>query len=115
MSERWRADQIHAAREARRVARRDMARRVNDASLEHLIAVARYSSLVSGLLILPAFLAMALVRDDGLAARLLVAAMVLIAWTAGAGYLGWWHFGNSTWREADREVSSDVPPSGGQV
>lgn len=90
--------------------RRDAVRRANDASLEHLIAVLRYSSLVSGLLILPAFVAIALV--PGMADRLLLAAVLLAAWTAGVGYLGWYHFGNSSWKGGKDEVSGDVPRPG---
>lgn len=114
MSERWRADQIHAEHLARRAARRDMARRINDASLEHLIAVLRYSSLLSGLFVLPTFVAAALVPDTAMAARLVLAALFLIAWTACTGYLGWWYFGNSSWRGGKDAVPSDVPRPGGQ-
>lgn len=89
-------------------------RRLNDASLEHLIAVLRYSSLLSGLLILPTFLATALVADQRLSTRLFVAVLVLVGWTGSAGYLGWRYFGNSTWRGGKDAVPSDVPRPGGQ-
>lgn len=99
MSERWRADQLHAEHQARRTARQEAVQRLNDASLEHLIAVLRYSSLVSGLLVLPAFVALALVPSPAVADRLFAAVLALVAWTAAAGYVGWWYFGNSTWRK----------------
>lgn len=114
MSERRRADQIHAERLARRTARRDMARRINDASLEHLIAVLRYTSLLSGLFVLPTCVAVVLVPDSAMAGRLALAALFLLVWTASTGYLGWRYFGNSTWREDRRAVQSDVPRPGGQ-
>jgi hypothetical protein len=110
MSER--ADRARAARAARRTARRDAVRRANDASLEHLIAVLRYGSLFSALLILPAFLATALVADQDLAWRLFVAVCVLAGWSGVTGYLGWYHFGNSSWKGGKDEVPGDVPRPG---
>lgn len=70
-------------------------RKLNDDGLEHLIAYFRYSSLVAlALAVLCAFYAA--LAGTG---RLAVAALVAAIYALGAGYLGWWHFGNSTWRK----------------
>lgn len=110
MSERWRADQLHAERLARRAARRGAVRRLNDASLEHLIAVLRYSSIVTGLSAVLAACVFALLGRAGWA----YVAGVLAGYTAAAGWFGWGQFGNASWRGGTDAVPSDVPRPGGQ-
>jgi hypothetical protein len=88
VSERWRADQLHAERQARRAARHDAVRRLNDASLEHLIALLRYSSMFN-----------ALFAVGALIGKWWWPAMVAGAYALTAGWVGWWYFGNSTWRK----------------
>jgi hypothetical protein len=79
-------------------------RRLNDHSLEHLIAVLRYSSLGGALFA--------------------VAALVGMWWWPAAvagtyallgGWAGWWYFGNSNWRgEGSGGLPRDVPGTGRQ-
>jgi hypothetical protein len=83
-------------------------RRLNDASLEHLIAVLRYSSIASGL---AAVLALCVFALAGRASWAYVGA-ILAGYTAAAGWLGWWHFGNASWRGGNHAVPSDVPRPG---
>lgn len=71
-------------------------RRLNDNSREHLIAVARYSSLLTALGVL---VALALGAATGRESWF-VLAVVFAVWSFGVGWVGWWHFGNASWREA---------------
>lgn len=88
-------------------------RRLNDNSREHLIAVARYSSLLTAIGVLAA-LALGSATGRG---RWFILAVVFAAWSVSVGYVGWWHFGNASWRESDsgkRQLPGELPRAGGQ-
>lgn len=87
-------------------------RRLNDNSREHLIAVARYSSLLTALGVLAALTLGAATGRE----RWYLLAVVFTVWTFGVGYVGWWHFGNASWREVHDagQLPGELPGPGRQ-
>jgi fatty acid desaturase len=69
--------------------------RINDESLDHLVAVLRYSSLVALLAAVVGFFLAAALGSQQLALACVIPAVYAVV----VGYLGWWTFGNSTWRQ----------------
>ena len=70
-------------------------KKINDDSLDHLVAVLRYSSLIALLAAVVGFFLAAVLGSRQLA----LACVIPAVYAAVVGYLGWWTFGNSSWKE----------------
>lgn len=72
-------------------------RRFNDETLEYVVAACRILAAVAALYGLAAVLTYAWTSDGRWAVQAVLSALVAI----GTGWLGYWYWGNSSWRRTD--------------